>query len=264
MQLAEELKTISTAFLRARESNRVLDDYPGAMPTDLKTAYLIQDAAIAAATDLVGGWKVGRIPPHLVDHYGCERLAGPVFTSQIVEASAEGAVAMPVLSGFAAAEAEIALRIGTAPVGPLTLESAREVVDAVRFSIEIASSPFAQINDHGPAVTVSDFGNNYGLLLGPHIENWREIDLFHVPVSLEIDGDIAGTGVLANMLDGPFGALVFLNTLLQARGMPLKPGDWVSTGAITGVHRVTAQQSVVARFGDAYSVACDIAPFTAA
>ncbi len=35
--------------------------------------------------------------------------------------------------------------------------------------IEIASSPLQNINDYGPAVVASDFGNNAGLLLGAEV-----------------------------------------------------------------------------------------------
>ena len=39
--------------------------------------------------------------------------------------------------------------------------------------IEIASSPLVNINDYGPAVVASDFGNNAGLLLGAEIRTGR-------------------------------------------------------------------------------------------
>jgi 2-keto-4-pentenoate hydratase len=58
------------------------------------------------------------------------------------------------------------------------------------------------------------------------------------------------------MLDGPFGALVFINGMLRRRNLSLKVGDWISTGAITGVHTITAGCSATASFAEAYSVSC--------
>ena len=89
-------------------------------------------------------------------------------------------------------------------------EETRHRIDDVRLGIEIASSPYPRINADGPAVTASDFGNNFGLVLGPRVANWRATDLSAIEVSSEIDGRIVGAGTAASMLDGPFGAVRFL------------------------------------------------------
>ena len=96
------------------------------------------------------------------------------------------------------------------------------------------SSPFAAINDLGPMVTISDFGNNNGLVVGPAIANWREVDINAWPVELRIDGEVIGEGTAAGMLDGPFGAARFLFELMAERGIALRSGQWISTGAVTG------------------------------
>jgi 2-keto-4-pentenoate hydratase len=249
-------ESISTAFVDARRAGHVLDAFPGAYPTSMDEAYRIQDNAITLAASEVGGWKVGRVATELVDSYGAVRIGGPIFSNQIVHAANGEAVAMPVLSGFAAVEAEILLKIGEVPDGELTLASAPAYVSEVRLGIEIASSPFPGINQHGPAVTASDFGNNFGLVVGPTIANWQDIDLLNAATCLQIDGVTEGEGVLANMLDGPFGALVFINGMLRRRNLSLKVGDWISTGAITGVHTITAGCSATASFAEAYSVSC--------
>lgn len=55
-----------------------------------------------------------------------------------------------------------------------TAETVTPLVSRVFVGVEIAGSPFAGINDHGPAVTASDFGNNAGLILGGEVADWRE------------------------------------------------------------------------------------------
>jgi 2-keto-4-pentenoate hydratase len=258
----DSIRSVSSAFVDARRQDKMIATFPGDLPRDLDTAYRIQDDAIALAGGMVGGWKLGRVPDGLVAQYGARRLGGPIFEHQIV--TANGAmVEMPVLKGFAAVEAELLLQIGMVPDGPLTLESARDHVSKICLGIEIASSPFSGINDHGPAVTVSDFGNNFGLVVGPEITDWRELDLFNAPACLEIDGQPIGEGKLATMLDGPFGSLVFLNDLLQARGRSVKVGDWVSTGAMTGVHQTKAGHVAKASFDERYSVSCRTIPYAA-
>jgi 2-keto-4-pentenoate hydratase len=248
---------IAQTFVNARRNNRVVTDYPGTLPDSLEDGYVIQDNAIALAGRPVGGWKVGRIPPHLVDKYGANRLVGPIFAETIIDSLTVSAeVQMPVLSAFAASEAELMLQINATPPAGQTVDTIRDFIGDVRFGLEIASSPFVGINDFGPAVTVSDFGNNFGLVLGPKIENWQSRDLLNAETSLSIDSEVVGTGKLCNMLDGPFGAAAFLSNLLADRGIILSPGTWISSGAITGVHSIKSGQATEAVFDGEYRVSC--------
>ncbi|WP_296679429.1 2-keto-4-pentenoate hydratase [Novosphingobium sp.] len=249
---------IAEAFVNARCSGATLREYPGDLPTDFQTAYAIQDRAIALNGEHIGGWKVGRVAAELVTRFGADRLAGPIFRNQMVTADALQDAAMPVMSGFAAAEAELLLQLGDLPDNPISAREVPDYVTEVRFGIEIASSPFCGINQHGPAVTASDFGNNFGLVLGPVIADWRDRDLLDAPTALTIDGTQAGQGTMATMLDGPFGAAAFLIDLLRRRGIGCPSGTWVSTGAITGVHPVKAGQTVHATFDGAFEVGCSI------
>lgn len=255
---AHEVGHIAQSFVEARRAGRSLPDYPGRVPVALADAYAVQDAAIALNEAEIGGWKVGRINPPID---GVDRLAGPIFTSQIVKATGEP-VAMPVfVGGFAAAEAEFLLRIAaTPPVGKtrFTHEEAAALIDAVHVGIEIASSPLAAINDLGAAVTISDFGNNNGLVVGAAIPDWRRADIESWPLAVVIDGDVIGTGIAADMLDGPVGAARFLFELMAERGIVLKPGQWISSGAVTGVHPVKTGERIEARFGADLAVECTI------
>lgn len=250
-----EQENIARAFLAARAEKTPLTSYPGAMPQTMADAYAIQGAAIGFDGRRVGGWKVGRIAPDLVALYGSDRIAGPIFADEI---TADGA-AMPIYAGgFAAAEAEILLCLGDVGARDHDIESVRNCITEVRAGIEIASSPFPEINRHGPAVTASDYGNNKGLVLGPPIPDWRDIDLMRMPVEMTIDGDTVGAATMANMLDGPFGSALFLIRILRARGIAIKPGTWVSAGAITGIHEIKAGQRADAVFDRKIHVGCSI------
>lgn len=259
MLATSEQQAIAKAFLAARAAKTPLTEYPGAMPQGLDEAYAIQDSAIALDGRIVGGWKVGRIADDLVARYGGNRIAGPIFTDEIVDA-ADGAVpAMPVYgAGFAAAEAEVLLRFGDVGMQDYDIVSIRDVIAEVRTGIEIASSPFPGINQHGPAVTASDYGNNKGLVLGPPIAGWRDADLIAMPVEFRIDGERIGAATMETMLDGPFGSALFLTRALRARGIAIPPGTWVSAGAITGVHEIRPGQSAEALFDGKIRVSCTI------
>ncbi len=253
---------IARSFVDARTQDIVLESYPGAMPASLTEAYAIQDKAISYIGRAVGGWKLGRINAPHSGQFGAERLAGPIFTDTIVMADADQPVTVPVLKGFAAAEAELLLQLGDVPPAGVTREQIIDYISDVRFGIEIASSPFIGINENGPAVTASDFGNNYGLVVGPKVENWREADVLNAQARVDIDGVQIGTGNISTMLDGPFGSVAFLASLMPVRGGKLAAGQWISTGAITGVHPVKAGQLVEAYFGDNLVVRCRTAGHT--
>ncbi len=252
---------IADRFLSARRAAAGLPDYPGHFPDSLEEAYAIQDVAIAAWGKPVIGWKVGRVPPPLIDRFGVDRLAGPIFMS--AEASAaDTEPEMPVFAeGFAAGESEFLLRIGTTPPAgqtSFTLEEAAELIDAVYVGIEIASSPLAAINALGPIAVVSDFGNNNGLVIGREIREWRLSGFEDWLVSTRIDGVEIGTGHASSFPSGAIGSARFLFELMAKRGITLQPGNWISSGAVTGVHDAKPGQRVEAIFGADYTVSCTL------
>src|SRR3546814_21179843 len=114
---------------------------------------------------------------------------------------------MPVFAdGFAAAEAEFLLRVGTPPPADqkrFTTEEATAHIDMVHLGIEIASSPLPTINDLGPTLTTSDFGNNNGLVIGPALADCRGADIAARPVSLLIHGPAAGAARRPRCAHGP-------------------------------------------------------------
>lgn len=247
--------------MAARREKRALATYPGEAPTDLGGAYRIQDIALELDGRPVSGWKVGKINPPTDAQLGSNRLAGPIFADSVVTVIAGEAPEMPVFAdGFAAAEAEFLLHVAAGWDGTVPQDDAatRAVLDAVHLGIEVASSPYPRINADGPPVTVSDYGNNYGMIVGAALEGWETIDFNGITVRLEIDGEVAGEATTAAMLDGPLGAVRFLLGNLAARGIDCSGGTWVSTGAVTGVHPVVPGQQVLATFEGQGTVACGI------
>jgi len=256
---SSDAAVIADRFLSARRSAAGLLDYPGEMPATLDEAYAVQDAAIEAWNRPIVGWKVGRVPPALVERFAADRLAGPIFSVRSATADSREAE-MPVFEkGFAAGEAEFLLRIGhRPPAGKLryTLDEAAELIDAVHVGIEVASSPLRPINDLGPAAIVSDFGNNNGLVVGAAISDWRTSGFEDWSVTTLIDGVECGTGRARSFVDGAIGSARFLFELMARRGVGLKAGQWISSGAVTGVHAVRPGQTVEASFGEKLKVRC--------
>ena len=259
MGLVENREEIAERFLSARRAADGLDDYPGEFPATLDDAYAIQDAAIARWARPVIGWKVGRIQPPLSTQFGIDRLAGPIFSSETVAGNG-GGPEMPVFGeGFAAGEAEYLLRLGGSPAPgktTFTLDEAADLIDAVHVGIEIASSPLGRINELGPIAVISDFGNNNGLVIGAAVEDWRSSGFEDWRVVTRIDGVEVGSGRASAFPDGAIGAVRFLLELMARRGIALERGQWISSGAVTGVHPARPGQRVEADFGGRHGVAC--------
>lgn len=257
--VSNDVAAIADRFLSARRAASGLPAYPGTLPETLEQAYAVQDAAIAAWNRPIVGWKVGRVPAPLSDRLGTDRLAGPIFASNV--ARTDGAlVEMPVFDkGFAAGEAEFLLRIGRSPPPGKTLfdlDESAALIEAVHVGIEIASSPLGAINDLGPTAVVSDFGNNNGIVIGEAVADWRSSGFEEWPVTTLIDGVEVGTGNASAFPNGAIGAARFLFELMDWRGIQLEAGQWISSGAVTGVHAARPGQIVEARFNDSLSVRC--------
>ncbi len=250
---------IAEAFVRARREASSLPAYPGVRPTTLDDAYRIQDAALRLHGRPIGGWKVGRIPEPEATRLGSNRLAGPIFAETIFDGTAGDTTPMAAFpGGFIALEAEFMLRLRVPPRAELPCDDSQTVewIDEVRIGIEVASSPYPGINDDGPCVTVSDFGNNAGALLGPAIPDWRIRDLRRIEVSMDVPGHETARATAEGMLDGPYGSVRFLLGNLQRRGIAPRSGWWVSSGAVTGVHVARIGARAVARFAGVGALSC--------
>jgi 2-keto-4-pentenoate hydratase len=243
---------IAEQFVRARLAAVALTDYPGTVPATLNAAYGYQDRAIALWPDTVAGWKVGRIGAPWLERLGEDRLVGPIFRRGIRLAPPEQLVEFPAFAGGAAAvEAEFMFRLAAdAPPDKAswTPEEASRLVSALHVGIETAGSPLASLNDLGPAAVVSDFGNNAGLLLGPAIPNWRELSFQSLTCETFIDDRAVGHGGALSLPGGPLAALAFALGRCARRGLPMKAGYVVSTGATTGMHDIRIGQTARVKF----------------
>jgi len=240
------------ALLEARLSGHALAAFPTPVPATLAEAYAIQQHLTAALGAPVLGWKVGRIPPALIETLGAERVAGPVLRIAALDGVTPGEA--PVFAGGAGAiEAEVMLRLRAVPDRLTGADDGATWVDEIRAGFEVASSPAPDVHDHAPYSIIADIGINNGLLLGPRLD----IDSFAtLAVETAIEGNAVGKGRPIDVLDGPWGSLDFLVDLHRRGIIELKAGQWISAGAITGVHPIVIGQTATARFGSDIDIAC--------
>lgn len=234
---------IAEQFVRARLAGQSLPQFPGKVPSTLADAYRCQEAAIERFPDDIVGWKVARIGAAFVQQFPEERLVGPVFQRNLQWARVGQIVDFPIFDGgFAAVEAEIALRVKEdAPANKKdwTIDEAAELVGGFHLGVEIAGSPLATLNEIGPGAVISDVGNNWGVVAGTSVGEWRSIEEI-IALSF-IDDGFVGRGT-AFIRQGALGGLAFALNKCAERGRPLRAGAMISTGAITGVHEIRIGQ----------------------
>ncbi len=258
-----ELSAIADRFVAARRRGAALDAFPGVIPDDLVTAYRVQDLAIAQWPDQVVGWKVGYIAEERRDASGDERLLGPIFARQLWNATGSSTPIAVFVGGFGAVEAEYVLRLDAdVPEDKLdwTPDEAAAVPATLYIGVEVASSPLATINQLGPRVVVSDFGNNNGLILGAEVPDWVARDESTLLAETFIEDASVGSGGATRLPGGLRAAFAFALSRSARRGRPLKAGEYIATGNATGIHDIAAGQRARIVFQDHGTLDCHAVP----
>lgn len=257
--MSNSAREIAQKFVGARHEGRALLDFPGEAPADLAAAYRVQETAIALGGDEIAGWKIGRVALDWQERVREDRLAGPIFKRELWRTQSGDVPFQVYDGGFAAVEAEFVFRLGAdAPVGKTkwSADEATALVAALHVGVECAGSPLKTINDNGPMVIISDFGNNHGLIVGSEIPNWQRLKNEDLRCESFVDGKRVGSGSAASIPEGPMGALVWVLGHLAARGRPLKAGQLITTGAATGIHEISIGQKARVNFDGFGEIHC--------
>jgi 2-keto-4-pentenoate hydratase len=245
-------KQIAQRFVAARLNALALSDFPGPKPSDLDSAYEIQDEAIALWPDVVTGWKIGKIPDPIQAKFGSHRLGGPIFRRNVYTVADDQELSVGVfVGGTACFEAEYIFEVGhdaSPDKQTYTLADADALAGRLFVGVEMAGSPLADINALGPHIVVSDFGNNADEIVGVEIPNWRQHAWTEFSVESFIDDQKVGEGGPLNIPGGPLESLQFIAENCARRGKPLQKGMLISTGAATGVHDIVSGQRARAEF----------------
>ena len=241
-------------LVAARRGAMGLAQWPGALPETVEQAYALQGATTALWGRPVAGVKVGRITGDWIARAGADRFVGPIFADTICWVGAEEACVFPVISGGTALlECEVMAVMGAdAPAsGEVSAAEAGDLVADLYIGIEIAGSPVADIGGLGPYASIACFGNNNGAMIGARLARSLLADL---RCSAWIGGEAVGQGDMHSLPGGIWAAVAFAVAQTARLGAPLRRGDVIATGALTGVHAVQAGQEGLADFGAAGQV----------
>lgn len=252
-----DLHTDAAALLwQHRSAGTKLAALPPALrPADADAGHAIQACLPAVAGDAVAGWKIAATSCAGQAHIGVGGpLAGRILTRCV---HGEGARFSLAGNSMRVAEPEFVFRFGTA-LPPRTqawrLDEVLAAVDSLHVGIEVPDSRFADFVHAGEAQLLADDACAHEFLLGAATTaDWRALDLATHPVQATVSNagalrdERSGSG--AAVLGDPRLALAWLANDLRARGIGLRPGDFVTTGTCMPPLAVVAGDVVQCDFG---------------
>ncbi|MCB2054803.1 MAG: fumarylacetoacetate hydrolase family protein [Geminicoccaceae bacterium] len=229
---------------RAANPGTVLDDAAlagVAMPTSPAEAYAVQ-AAVAAETGPVGGWKVGRPAPD------ADATFAPIFTADIV-ANPYHPPSLPCSD--LGLECEIAFELATDLPGRAEAYTRAEVEAAIataRPVVELVWSRLEARDRAPPLLKLADNGINGGLVLGAPIADWRSRGFDDLDITLVAGDRTIKTRRGPNPGGDPVDLLRALADLCKDHCGGLRRGQIVTTGSYTGLDFVGAPERIEAVF----------------
>ena len=225
----------------------------------LERAYEIQDA-LRAELESRGqrpiGWKLGATSPSGQAVMGLKEPACGFLLPVHYESGDEVS-----LSAFAnlAVEAEVAFRMRTKLVGPgVTAATALLAVEGAMAALELPDFIFSGKPGAADFIANSIVAN--AIVLGRPITPLRGLDLALEEVAYEHNGKLVGIYTAAEVMGNPLNALAWLANHLGARGLALKSGDVVLSGAISKLLRPKAGDTIQASFTHLGTISITVVP----
>ena len=213
---------------------------------DLKTdkeAYRVQDAVFSRLWPGAkpAAWKAGG-PSDKV-----EPTAAPIAPEKLLRSPASVAAASMNMVGV---EAEIAFRMAKdlpPRARPYLEKEIAAAVGEVLAVIELCDTRLADWKGSSGPWKLADFQNNGALVAGSGTADWQKIDFLKQKVEFTIGPKVVKAKG-AHSHGNPFRLMPWIARHCAKRGMGLRAGDLVTTGAWTGLEMAKAGDVVTARF----------------
>ncbi|AEG92264.1 2-keto-4-pentenoate hydratase [Ramlibacter tataouinensis] len=226
--LRNDFETAGRALAEARRGGGKVPhaSIPAAQATD---AYAIQDATLRVLGPH-GGWKVGAASAQAMPN------CAPLPSSGLLPGGATLARPGAALRGI---ELEVAVRLGRDLLPDGRVLPAAEIVaavDALLPAIEVVDTRLAEGRQSPPPVQLADLQSHDVLVTGAASAlKPARLDLASLRCRLWFDGSPAADTVGGHPTRDIWSLLAWLAVHCEARGLPLRAGQVVTTGSCTGL-----------------------------
>jgi 2-oxo-3-hexenedioate decarboxylase/2-keto-4-pentenoate hydratase len=216
----------------------------GPLPPELRladetAAYIANDEASEILSQKFGpviGYKIGCTTAVMqrylnIDHPCC----GYMFRSSLTPNGAVLAGKDFVRPGV---ECEIAVTLAQpllAEDAPFDLTRIRAAIGTLHPAIEIVDERYEDWRSLGAETMIVDDFFHAGIILGPAVDGWQQLDLSAVSGAVKVNGAEIARGHGADLLGNPLNGLVWLANHCAARGKDMAAGTVISLGSFTPV-----------------------------
>ena len=219
---------------RTRAPYRPLDAALRAGP--IEDAYRIQDALHRLMAEggrgEIAGWKVALTSRAMQELTGVDQpAAGAIFSTVVLRSPARVGLAGYHHLGV---EFEVAACLGEdlpPGTGPWTRASVADRVAACMPAFELVEDGHADYKTLDAFTLVAQNTWNGGVVLGPPVAAWRDVDLENAVTRCWVNDVPAGQGKTGDALGHPLEAVAWLANLLNRRGRMLARDMIVMTGS---------------------------------
>lgn len=241
MPLAQSaIDDLAERLVAARRDRTNLVPTAGAIPTDDADAYRVQKAVVAKLGAGIAGWKVGAANSEATPN------CAPILSGTILPAGAS--IAAERSTGV---EVEIAYKLATGFAAGGATPSRAEVEKAIgsaHLVLELCASRLADGLKSPPHLQLADSGTNLGLLVGPEVKDWRNIDLKSLRCKLVANGATIADTTAGHTTCDLVGLLTWLvGHCVKERG-GIAAGAIVTTGSWMGIRWVDTPAEVTGVF----------------
>lgn len=206
-------------------------------------AYRVQDNVFAELWPGArpAGWKVGGPSDKVTP------TAAPIPPECVLRSPANVQAAAMNLIGVEAEMAFCLARDLPPRSRPYSERSVAAAVGEALVAIELCGSRLANWKETPGLWKLADFQNNSALVLGSGTKDWQAIDFTQQAVEFTV-GDRTVRAKGAHPFGNPFRLMPWLVRHAIKRGLGLRAGDVITTGAWTGLEIAAAGDEVTARF----------------
>lgn len=219
-------------------------------PSNAAEAVQVQVALLERLGLAASGYKAGFTNPPMLEKAGPDGPMSGVMFRDFTVASG-GTLQRADIGPGTLVEAEISFRMGSdlpACDGGYTDDEVLVAVDSAILGIEMA---VPRLNDplNQPMVHLAaDNGAAMGFVAGPDLPDWQSSDLKALDIELLFDGEVVSEGLPLPARCDEVWSLAWTVNHFSARGVGIKAGDYITTGAAATPKPLGNAGEVVARF----------------
>lgn len=252
--MARDSTAYARELARCWRQNDVMPPVEASDLPDQAAAYALQAAFVEALGEPLAGWKIGATNEK---SQSLMQLPGP-FYGPMPQGAVRAAGAATILpKGALGAEIEIAFRLGSdlprreVPYGP---DELRAAIASAHPAIEIIGLRQVWDGVPGGVWAIADLGANVLFAAGEANAALVDLPADQVGARCLVNDEQTGAGDATMVLGSPLQALAWL----ADHGPGLMAGQWISTGTMTGLAKLTDSASVVGDFGALGRVQLDL------